>query len=107
MLVSEHNISSVVQSNLDYPNLDYPIDNIDYIYVVYIIYDYPNSRCNEKCRVKVQIVVTCPRLRMHSKLTSRIRVVITRAPAAAWLLSLVLSLKEVKEMQDKCSINQG
>ena len=44
-------------------------------------------------------------LRMRSKPTPRI--VATREPAAALLLNLVLTLKEVKETQGKCSINRG
>ncbi len=66
--------------------------------------DYPNSSCNEKCRVKVQIVVTCLDCACAVNLH---RIVATRAQAAAWLPSLVLSLKEVKETQGKCSVNRG
>jgi hypothetical protein len=65
--------------------------------------DYPNSRCNEKCRVKVQIVVTCP---VCACAVNLCRLVATRAPAAARLPSLVLTLKEVKETQGKYSINR-
>ena len=43
-------------------------------------------------------------LRMRSNVR---HVVATREPAAALLSNLVLMLKEVKEMQGKCSINRG
>jgi hypothetical protein len=58
--------------------------------------DYPNLRCNGKCRVKVQIVVTC---QVCACVVNLRRLVATRAPAAARLPSLVLTLKEVKETQ--------
>ena len=81
-----------VQSNLDYPNLD-----------------YPNSRLSElemqrKFRVKVHIVTTW--LDCACAVNLR-RVIATREPAAALLSNLVLTLKEVKEMHGKRSINRG
>ena len=89
-----HNIIPLdrVQSNLDYPNLDYPNPWLSELEI------------QRKCRVKVHIVTTCPDCACAVNLR---RVVATREPAAALLSNLVLTLNEVKETQGKCSINRG
>ena len=57
-----------------------------------------------KCRVKVHSMTTWPACACTVNLR---RVVAMREPAAVLLSNLVLMLKEVKEMQGKCSVNWG
>jgi hypothetical protein len=75
-----------IQSNLYYPNHDYPNPWLSEL------------RMQWKCRVKV-CVTTWPICACAVNL---------RCVVASWEPSIVLTLKEVKEMQGKCSpLNRG